>query len=462
MINQRTLKKAHLIIKKMPSALRQRQSLKFWRFCKGVCLVSFAATTSLSFAANPEANDLLQTVNQALAHAPEWQSQQIQTAANQEVTRQVRSALLPRIDLTGQTGKIEYEPSGLEGNNNSLSLRLSQPLINLEAWFAYQASKLNRSRLSHELDAALHNFMIEIAETYLSVLRAESQLEFVQAELSATQQQLEQTQQRFRVGLIAITDVHEAQAANDLAAVSRIAANTDLDIAMENLSRLTGSYIHDVQNLSANFPIENPTPNNMPEWVKIAQTSNPSIKAAEQAAEITKTNIREARSKYSPTVGLFATKADSSNSPTEMELDTTEVGLQVNYTLFQGLNVLSQNKQASMLHHAAQEDLRRIKKDITQTTRNLFRSVQTDVLRVEARLQAIRSSESALEATEAGYEVGTRNIVDVLNAQRSLFAAKRDLASAKYDYILNGLRLEQATGSLTVETLAKLNEWFNE
>lgn len=401
-------------------------------------------------------------VNLALQHAPEWQSLQKQIAAQKENQYQARSGLLPSVVLSAQTAKTEVEVAGLttEGNSHSTSLQITQPILNLDSWFTYRAAKASANQLDHQLKANYQAFIVDTAETYLEVLRAQSQLTFTKAELSATRRQLEQAQQRFRVGLIAITDVHEAQAANDLAEVNQIAASTNLDITFENLGRLTGTTITSISQVKKNLLIVNPAPNNMSDWVQQAQNNNPEIMAASANKGSAKQNLLSARAKHSPTINLFATKTDSNDIDQNFDRDRTVIGAEINYPLFQGLGNLSINRQASLNHLAAADDLATAIKNSTQNTRNLFRSVQTDVLRVKARQQAITSSQSALEATEAGYEVGTRNVVDVLNAQRSLFAAKRDFASAKYDYIINTLRLKQAVGDINAEAIEELDDWL--
>lgn len=407
--------------------------------------------------------DLTQAITLALAHEPQWLSLQKQIAAEQESRIQARSQLLPSIALTGQTAKSETEVGNIDsdGNTRSLSLGITQPLFRLDTWFQYQASKENHQQLAHQLNASYQRFVVDVAQTYLEVLRAQSQLIFTEAELSAIRQQLEQAQQRFKVGLIAITDVHEAQAAYDLAEVNQIAAATDLDIAYENLARLTSSPVAAIQPVRDSLPITNPTPNNMSAWVTLAQAKSPTILAAKAAKRASKENLRSARSLYMPQINLFANRSDARAIDAVSDAETTQVGIEFTQPIFQGLNTLSTNRQVRLEYLAASDDLVAQIKDSTQITRNLFRSVQTDVLRVSARQQAIKSSQSALEATEAGYEVGTRNVVDVLNAQRSLFAAKRDYATARYDFILHTLQLKETVGQVTAEEIQALNQWLH-
>ncbi len=428
-----------------------------------IVIILFSSSAHAGIQVNQAPIDLLKALNMSLEHAPEWQSQQKQIAAQQENRTQARSRLLPDLSLTAQTAKTKTEQgtADSEGNTHAYTLNLTQPLFQLERWFQYKAAENTFDQLEHQLKAQYQAFIITVTERYLEVLRAESQLTFSEAELTATQQQLEQIQQRFSVGLTAITDVHEAQAAYDLAEVNQIASATELDIAYENLSRLTGSLIANVHKVHPDMPISDPTPSNMSDWVTRAQAENPSVLAARAAQQARKASLRAAHARSAPTLNLVASHTDSNAVTNHLDTDTSTVAIQLSAPLFTGFNTSSVKKQAELEFHAATDTLTAEIKDATQSTRNLYRSVHTDVSRVKARRQAIISSSSALEATEAGYEVGTRNVVDVLNAQRSLFAAKRDYANARYDFILHTLQLKQAAGTLTAHDGETLNQWLS-
>ena len=429
--------------------------------------LSLPALSSAALQNDSSPIDLYEAVNLALNNAPEWRGLQKDIAAQQESVAQARSRLLPSVGLTAQTAKTDGESSiestvidTTEGNVHSLEIAISQPLIQFDAWFSYQAEKRNSERLDHQLNASYQAFIVDVADAYLDVLRANAEYTFAEAELSAIRQQLEQAKQRFRVGLIAITDVHEAQAVNDLAEVNKIAAATQLDITFENLGRLTGTTVRLVQPIKKNLPIANPTPNDMAQWVSMAEEDNPNVLAAKTAKSAAKQALKSARSLYLPEINLFASRTDSGSLDIDSE-DTT-IGVELSVPLFQGFRTYSFNKQSSLEYLSSQDSLVAEIRSTQQNTRNLFRSVLTDVLRVSARQQAIKSSTSALDATEAGYEVGTRNVIDVLNAQRSLFAAKRDYEGARYDFIINSLRLKQAAGKVNADEIKALNQWVGQ
>lgn len=421
--------------------------------------------------------DMLQALSLALENDPDWQSTQQQIAASQEIAPQSRALLLPNISVSANTNKtdqetssyfyladtkIEGDPVESEGNSYDYTLGISQPLFNLDAWFQYKASQATHSQLEQQLKSSYQAFIVDVANLYLNVLRADAQLKFTEAEQAATKQQLEQAQQRFKVGLIAITDVHEAQAAFDLAEVNRLAAATDLDISYENLSRRIGKNITQIKTLAENYPIENPAPNDMSHWVSLARANNPTILAAQFNQTASQETLNSAKYYYAPEVNLVGSFSETKSSLNSSDNESNVIGLSLTMPLFQGLGNASLHKQRRLELDAAKNDLKTAIQDTTLNTRNFFRSVQTDVLRVKARMQAIQSSSSALEATEAGYEVGTRNVVDVLNAQRTLFSSQRDYADSRYDYVIDSLQLEQAIGKISLDDIRELNRWLTQ
>jgi len=275
---------------------------------------------------------------------------------------------------------------------------------------------------------------------------------------------LEQTQQRFDVGLVAITDVYDSQANYDLASVNRLVEENNLNQALEALEAITGRTHMQVENLAEAFPITaSDTP--MEDWMTVAMQNNPEIRIAELELEARQEDAKAAKARMYPTVDLnMAYNWNESGNPISftpnLAQENSSVTLNLTVPVFAGGLNSARLRQAYYTRDASEEALLKSRRDSTLSVRNAFRSVETDVRAVQARAQAIISAQSALEATQVGAEVGTRNVVDVVLAQRTLFQAQRDHANARYDYVIDSLTLKRAAGTLTPQDVIDLNEWL--
>ena len=396
-------------------------------------------------------------------------------AASKELVPQARSLLLPSIGgqvNTSQTNRdilLRGQPAlGETYNDNGWNAQLRQPVLNLASWYTLGSAKSSVKAASMQLEAESQDLIVRVIEAYLNILRTKDRLDTTSAEVTAVQRQLEQVQQRFEVGLVAITDVLESQAVYDSTVVRRIQAESDHDLSFETLITLTGRSYDQLARLSQTLPIVDPNPKDEEEWVATALRSNLGIKAAAAQLAAARSDVRARRSDHLPTIDATATYADSVTGGQnffggagDTTTENTIYALSLTVPLYQGGAVRSKVREANARVVQSQEQLLNQKRTVTRNTRNLFKSVATDVLRVEARLKAIRSSQSALEATETGYEVGTRNIVDVLQAQQRLFSTQFDYADSRYNYVVNLMRLKQATGKLTQEDLEELNQFVD-
>ncbi len=397
--------------------------------------------------------------------------------ADKERVPQARSALLPSVFSRVSTSKTETKLPGLDGpevrlledgyNDNSWSAQFSQPVVNLSSWFGYSSAKAFVKASSFALEAQEQDLIVRVAEAYLNILRTRDRLDTTNAEVTAVRRQLEQVQQRFDVGLVAITDVLESQAAYDAALVRQIQAETDHYISFETLRTLTGRDYDQLATLSESLPIVNPDPLDEEAWVAAALSANLGIKAALEQLSAAQQDKKARLSGHLPTVDATVTHSNNNNgnpltrsfSPEESE--TTIYGLQLNIPVFQGGRTTSQVREGSARVEQAKEQLLNQQRSVVRNTRSLYKSVTTDVARVQARLKSIRSAASALEATETGYEVGTRNIVDVLQAQQRLYDSQFAYADSRYTYLLNLLRLKQQTGLLNGADLEEMNTFMD-
>ncbi len=401
-------------------------------------------------------------------------------AATEQAVPQARSALMPTLGASATTSWTEREfPGSLvidptsplfgqevpdqEFNEHGWNAQLRQPILDMESWFTLSSARASVRAAGFDLDATEQDLIVRVAQAYLNVLRAQDFLDSTTAEEAAVKRQLEQVQQRFDVGLVAITDVLESQAVYDSAVVRRIQADGDHDIFFESLGTLTGINYEKLDRLSEKLPIVNPSPQDEAAWVQAALESNLGIRAAQEQLAAARRGVRARASGHLPTIAATVTQVHSvTGAPNFFGSDTTEqtvYGLELSMPLYSGGFTRSRTKEAVALREQAQELLLNQQRTVTRDIRNLYQAVATDVVRVRARLKAITSSQSALEATETGYEVGTRNIVDVLQAQQALFRSQFDYADSRYNYVLNLLLLKQVAGSLSDPDLEELNSY---
>ncbi len=429
-----------------------------------------------------ESADLLKVYELALKNDTQLAAAQASLKASEEAVPQSRAALLPNIGLNAQTNSNRSSmldantlPAGAgnrtnDWNSHSWSATLTQPLFNLESWFNFERTGTLTEQARLSLAVETQNLIMRTSEAYFNVLRAEDALSTALAEERAVKRQLEQTQQRFEVGLIAETDVLEARAAYDSSRVARIQANNDVSVALENLRTLTNIYIADLVKLDKTMPVATPAPLVIEQWVNTAVSQNLTLQAARKGVKAAETQVKVSRSGHAPTLNAVATYGHNVDPTTGRtynngytsngKTNSTTYSLQLSVPIFRGGLTSSRVRESGYRLEQSQMDFDNTLRQTSANTRNLFNTVNADVERVDARCQGIVSASSALKATESGYEVGTRNIVDVLDAQQSLYSAQRDYLNARYDFIINTLRLKQTAGTLSPQDLKDLNAWI--
>ncbi len=308
-----------------------------------------------------------------------------------------------------------------------------------------------------------------MAEPYFDVLSARDGVRFAEAEKNAIERQLEQAQQRFEVGLIPITDVKSAQASYDRAVADEIEARSSLDNAREALRSVTDRIPGRLAMVADDLPLTRPEPQDTEAWVERALQQNPEFLAARAGAEVARHEISQARAGHYPELDLYARHNDSDSSRNGFassgqagDSTTQSIGVELSWNLFSGGNTTSQTDQSRARFQAAQSRMVEARRSARQSTTDAYRGLEAAISRVRALDQAVESNEAAVEAVRAGFEVGTRTNVDVLSALGELYGAQRDYADARYDYILNRLRLKQAAGTLTVDDVRAVNGWLRE
>ena len=445
--------------------------------------ITFVITSALLFAhSSSYAANLLEVYEAAKANDPVLRQAMANTAATQARVPGARAALLPQVTASASTSKTEQsfpqsftdtDPTsptfgqqiGIDDqafNDNSWTARLAQPVLNMPSWYAYTSSKASASAAKWNLAASEQNLILRVAAAYLDVLRVQDRLDASSAEESAVGRQLEQVQQRFDVGLVAVTDVLESQAAFDDVVVRRVQAEGDHDIFFETLRTLTTVPFDSLGKLEESLPIVDPSPIQEEDWVSTALATNLNIRAAQDQLSAARRTLRARRSERLPTIEASASYNDiKSGGPSifgsGILIEREVYALDFNLPLFLGGGIGARSKEAGALVEQARQFLNEQNLTVARDTRNFYRAVATDVIRVNARKNAIKSAQSALEATETGYEVGTRNIVDVLLAQQRLYASQFDYADSRYNYVTDLLALKQAAGTLNEEDLEAVN-----
>lgn len=421
------------------------------------------------------ADDLLSILELAMRNDPQLRQAEAQLNSAQQQVTLARSSLLPRAnasfsesrEASGPAGEISLTP---EDASRRYGVNIQQSLINLAAWYDYQGAQAADQARLLDFQAQEQELIQRVATAYFEVLLAIDILETRRQEEEAAERQFEQASQREEVGLVAITEVYDAQAAYDLARNNTILAENALDSAYEALEAITGQPHPDLEELSQDFPIV-PLDGDMSAWTEQALDNNLSLLAAEFGVEAQQQVARARRSEHLPTVSLQG-GYNRSETDTQFGADGsvrrggafegTSVAVNVSIPLYSGHAVTARREAAEYDLVAQQEQRNLIRRQTRQDVRNAYRRVNTDAMVVEQREQAIRSARSALEATEAGYEVGTRNIVDVVQARQQLFRALRDYAEARYNYVLDTLTLQQVTGMLTPQDIIEINAWLVE
>jgi len=430
------------------------------------------------FIASPAfAVDLVGVHDLAVKNDPQLQAAAYRKEAVGENKRQAWSNLLPSLSgsATVNRGDNEVSVAGTvvsesDIDNESYGLDLRQSLY---AQSNYENLDIARGQVSQAeavYNLAYQDFLVRVAGGYFSVLTAQDGVIFAEAEEKALQRQFEQAEQRFEVGLTAVTDVHEARASYDNARARAIVSRNNLADTKEALYELTGQYFNDIDPLQEELPLVRPLPDNSDEWVDIALQYNPAVVSTAMAVEIADSTVKLQRSGHFPSLDLVGsynnftnneyTLTDDFQNPiatTDITSEDLRVGLVLSVPIYQGGVVSSRTRQARHLLNAVNEDLDQQQKAVVRATNNAFRAVIAGIEQVGAFGQAMISAESALEATQAGFEVGTRTIVDVLIAQQRYFQAQRDNSLARHTYIVDHLRLKAAAGVLAEEDLHKVN-----
>jgi outer membrane protein len=465
---------------------------------KSILIACGVALALLGTAARAE--NLIEVYNAAVRSDPLIREAEARRMAALEGKPQARSLLLPQLNVGGQiyTANQDSESTFPQvdrttgnivtvGNRSSTDVsdywdyaaELSQTIFRWDQWQQLKRADSQVAVAEANYRAAQQDLMVRVSSAYFDVLAAEDTLSAAEATLQAFSRQLEQAEKRFEVGLIAITDVQEARAAHDSATAGVIAAKRVLASTQEALRELTGEAYGTLAKPAEDMPLNQPQPADEQGWVDQATEQNLAVVAARLGVDVAKRDVQIAQAGFMPTVDLFArygetyrdaTQTNQSFDPSgnlgsgdvvegsaDSETNSDVIGLRVNVPLFTGGGTRSKVREQTYLHRASRERLDGALRKAERDTRDAYLGVIAERARVNALKQSVKSNQTALEATEAGFEVGTRTTVDVLDARRRLFEAQREYARSRYDYLINVVRLKSAAGLLAPQDLATIN-----
>jgi outer membrane protein len=441
---------------------------------------------------NASAADLKDVYSRALTSDPLIREADANRLATRESKPQAVAALLPQIaanatyrdnESIGSQTFLQEEDDGsvtigvaeteTDGTREAWNVELRQSIFRWQNWAELKRSNVEGAQAQAEYVVAQQDLILRAAEAYFNVLAARDTLEAAQAAHDAIGRQLEQSEKRFEVGLIAVTDVQDAKAAYDSATAALIQAKRNLATNGEILRELTGDAWDSLEKPGNDMPLAGPDPANAEDWVKLALDQNARLAASRLAADVTRQVVNIERGGHFPEVDFVVTRGEFQDDgrftnqggvtfPSDADSEDTTYAVQVTLPIFSGGATSSRVRQAQYRHTAARERLERTIRETERSTRDAYLGVNSEVARVQSLKQAVDSAQTALQATEAGYEVGTRTSVDVLQARQRLFQSQTDYARSRYDYLLNVLRLQQAAGTLDSEGLDDINALLSE
>lgn len=440
-------------------------------------LLSLLVTMSLAgFSTASQAEDLLQVYQKAKDSNPELRKSLAERNQAFEKINEARSPLLPQLGLGAS---IDYksgyrDAKNTESNSLGANLTLTQTIFDMSLWRQLTMQEKTAGMSDVTYQTSQQQLILDTATAYFNVLRAIDSLSFIEAQKEQVYRQLDQTTQRFNVGLVAITDVQNARANYDSVLAQEVAGRNELDNALEKLRQVSGVYYINLASLNiARFSTT--PPDAIDKLLKDAEERNLSLLSARLGQDLARENIRLAQSGHLPTVNLNASTgvSNSHNHGSALPPETpansrnsyngqSSIGLSLSIPLYTGGRTSSQVEQAQYGFTSASEQLESVYRSIVQIVRSSYNNISASISSIKAYQQVVVSAQSSLDATEAGYQVGTRTIVDVLNATTTLYDAKQKLSSARYDYLINQLNIQYARGTLNENDLIQLNNALGE
>ena len=425
------------------------------------------------------ATNLMNVFQQAQTSDPTYKGAKATYLAAQTTVSQARSKLLPNLGLTGSWGKastqtkIDANYPGADGKSSNatapstatdLTLSLSQPLFDWQAFKAYEQVKFNVKQAAATYADAEQTLIMDTAKAYFGVLQEQDVLRYTSSQRAALKRQLDVAQQRYRVGLDAVTAVYDARAQYDSMRATYIATENALANAKEKLRQITGQLYPSLVGLKNNFPLVRPTPANINQWTTAAEQQNLSLLATRYAAQAAQQNIKAQFAQHLPTLALSGSLEQqgtrNDDAKANQTVNTSSYGVQLNVPLYSGGGVNAQVNQAQYQYQGAEAQMEAAHRAAIADTRQAYLGVIAEISQIQADRQAIKSAKAALASNQAGYKVGTQTILNVLTAQSTLYKAETTYAQDRFNYVIDTLTLKQAVGTLSQADVEHVNNWL--
>ncbi|SDP56889.1 outer membrane protein [Ralstonia sp. 25mfcol4.1] len=415
------------------------------------------------------AADLLQVYRDAQANDAQFASARSQLLATREKLPQGRAGLLPQVAGTAGAQRTMADYSSPVDttryfNANTWALQLTQPLFRWDRWETYKQGELASLAGEVTFQQAQLDLITRASQAYFDVLAAQDNLYLAGAQKKAIGEQLEQAKRNFEVGTATITDANDAQARYDLATSTEIAAQSALEVTRATLQQITGKPVDELMGLRPEAQIPGPLPADVNAWASQAEQTNPQVGLASYNLETAQRETNKAKAGHLPSVDLVASYGYTNAQGTATQLSNVGsrynsgvVGVQLNIPIFTGGQIQSRVRETLALADKAASDLEFARRTAAQQARQTYSGVFNGLAQVKALEAAERSAQSAVESNQLGYEVGVRINIDVLNAEAQLFSTRRDLSKARYDTIMNGMRLKASTGTLSEDDVVQIN-----
>lgn len=454
----------------MFSVIRTSLPALLWLLCHG-------QAEAYSRSDESSVSDLLGVYEAATQSDPQLSGARHAYQAQLEAVPQARAGLLPEITAgaTSESTRLVRDEPSLTRDRSGTTFRanLSQPLFRADRWYQLKAAQAGVAQAGLELAVKEQTLVFSSAQAYFEVLRQQDSLAAAKAEEAALLRQRDQAQGRLEDGASSITDVYDAQAAYDSARANRQLIQRKVDDAYEALTRLTKQNYTVIAGMAHQLPIEPPVPNDAKRWVESATQQNLQLQASDYAVIAAQETLHQRKAGFAPTVDAVASyrKGDNDSfgysNPTDYgtngyrgNVAQSSIGIELNIPLYSGGMTRSQVSESTERLYQSQDEREDRLREVVLNTRNAFRGINSDIEQISARRQSIVSGQKSVEANQVGMDIGSRNITDVLTAQKQLYAAVRDYNDARYDFILDNLKLKQAAGTLSPDDLRELSRYL--
>lgn len=448
--------------------LSGRRGPFFWGMCAWMVAIGWGP---VAFAAGP-----WEFYERAKTEDPAFEAARFELESARERLPQARAGLLPALSASGGRSRSHGQyifnqelPSDRNVNAWNWTVQLTQPLLRAQNWANYSQSEAIVAQAEAKFIQARQDLILRTAQAYFDFDVARESVGVANAQIAAVEQQLNLAKKGFQAGTNTITDVHEAQARYALGQSQKIAAENDLLSKKEELQKIVGPAMDPVSPLSIYAVLMAPQPANADDWAETARSSSPSVLQQQAAVTAAEKEIAKDKAGHLPTVDLVGSygrnfSSGSNNTPSDYEsrVRSNQIGIQVNIPIFSGGEVSSRVRQAVADQYKARADLRQAERGAYASAKQSFAAVSSGISQVEALKAAVESSQNAVKANQVGYRLGTRIIVDVLNAQQQLYTAQRDLVKAKYEVLLQSLKLRASAGTLSDEDVIEMSRLFAE